>query len=115
MRFHRLATAVGLLAGFLLLLLYLTLSSAPAPPPTGIEHSAAAAQRACSSAVEERVEGARFPFSPTATYLGEARYRLRGFVDAGPRGERVRRNFTCVVSYRDGAYRTDSLEVWQSH
>jgi len=90
--------------------------STPAPPPTGVEHSARGAEEACADAVRERIDGARFPFGATATYLGEARYRMSGLVDAVLMGETVRRNYECVVEYAgSGAYRTDSVRVWQSH
>src|SRR5690606_35836617 len=103
-------------AGFVLLLLYATVVSLPSPPPTGVEHDAESAGHACAAAVRERVPDARFPFAANATYLGEARYRLNGQVDAVHAGETVRRNYECVVSYAgSGAYEADSLRLWQSH
>lgn len=107
---------IGLAALFVLVLLYATVVSMPEPPPSAEEHDALRAEQACADAVRERVEGARFPFAANAAYLGEARYRLSGVVDAPRGGELVRRNYECVVRYAPpGAYLTDSLRVWQSH
>lgn len=106
----------GLVAGFVLLLLYATVVSLPSPPPTGVEHDAEGAGRACTRAVRERVPDARFPFAANVTYLGEARYQLNGQVDAMRAGEMVRRNYECLVSYAgSGTYEADSLRLWQSH
>ena len=106
----------GLVAGFVLLLLFLTLISTPAPPPSGVEHDARGAARACEDAVRERVTGARFPFGANVTYLGDARYRLQGTVESPIGGETVRRNYECTVRYAGpDAYRADSVRVWQSH
>lgn len=107
--------ALGL-AGFGALLAYATLISLPDPPPSGVEHSAERAGDACVAAVAEEVEEPRFPFSANVTYLGEARYRLSGMVDAPEGREIIRRNYECVVRYTEiGSYRTDSLTLWQSH
>lgn len=105
----------GLIAGFVLLLLFLTLVSTPSPPPSGVAHDARGAGGECEDAVRRRVADARFPFSPTVTYLGDARYRLQGTVESEIGGETVRRNYECVVGYAGGAYRADSVRVWQSH
>lgn len=106
----------GLLAGFVLLLLFLTLVSTPAPPPSGAEHDARGAERECLDEVRERVQGARFPFGANVTYLGDARYRLQGTVESEIGGETVRRNYECLVGYAGGGgYRADSVRVWQSH
>jgi hypothetical protein len=112
---HRAMIAAG--AGvFVMVLGYLTLLSAPARPPTGIDHNAASAEASCRTAIGEQVADARFPFSGTAIYLGEARYRLQGTVEVPQAGEIVRRIYECVVSYTEtGSYRPDSVTVWQSH
>src|SRR5688500_747245 len=103
-------------AAFVAVLGYLTLATAPARPPTGIDPNAASAETRCRTAIEAQVEDAQSPFSGTATYLGEARYRLQGTVEVPLAAEIVRRNYECVVSYTEtGAYRADSVTVWQSH
>ncbi len=106
----------GVAAGFVLVLLFLTLVSSPAPPPSGVEHDARGAERECVGAVRGRLDGARFPFGANVTYLGDARYRLQGTVESVITGETVRRNYECVVQYAGaGGYRADSVRVWQSH
>jgi hypothetical protein len=112
-------SAVLLISGisvFVLVLLYLTIASMPPRPPTGIEHTVAGAEAECARAVGETVPGARFPFAATPEYLGEARYRLSGTVEAVMSNETVRRLYSCVVQYSElGTYRADSVAVWQSH
>jgi hypothetical protein len=103
-------------SGFVLVLVYLTLLSMPDAPPSGVAHSGRAAAEACVRAVQDSVAGARFPFSATVGYQGDARYRLSGTVESPLGGEVVRRNYECVVQYEDtGRYRADSVRVWQSH
>lgn len=105
----------GLGAGFVLVLLYLTVVSSPPPPPSGVAHTGGDAAAACERAVVEQVPDARFPFAANVAYLGEARYRLSGTVEAVLMGETVRRNYECVVTYAAGTYGADSIRVWQSH
>jgi hypothetical protein len=104
-------------AGFMGLLLYLSILTAPPAPPTGVAHSAGAAGEACVREVRTRHPEARFPFSPNVEYLGDARYRLTGTVEFPDRGEIVRRNYDCTISYvaDRGSYRPDSVAIWQSH
>lgn len=102
--------------GFAIMLFYLTLDSAPPSPPSGVEHSAADAERACRIELRDSVREPVFPFSATASYLGDSRYHLAGTIDATVAGEGVRRNYDCWVRYvGSGAYRTDSITLWQSH
>ncbi|MQA92163.1 MAG: hypothetical protein GEU90_18385 [Gemmatimonas sp.] len=109
----RWSAAIG---GGTLVLLYLTLNSLPDPPPTGIEHTADEAAVECEQAVADEVAGAHFPFPATATYLGDAEYRLDGTVEAEASGGVVRSNYECFVRFSEAnRYRTDSLTVWQSH
>ena len=106
----------GAAAAFVAILFYLTLESAPPNPPTGVEHNAASAERACRVAVRDSIPDAVFPFSANATYLGNASYHLTGTVDEAAGGGGIRRNYDCWIRFvGDGGYRTDSVTVWHSH
>lgn len=95
---------------------YVTLSAAPPGPPTGVDHNAQEAERACRVALRDSISDPIFPFSATPTYLGEGRYQLSGTVDAPVDGDGLRRNYECWVRFVEaGAYRTDSIQLWQSH
>jgi hypothetical protein len=107
--------AIAVIA-FVLVLMYSMIVTMPERPPTGVEHTAEEAAAECEESVGEGLQEARFPFAATATYLGDARYRLNGTVEADVSGERVRRNYECFVQYTEARrYLTDSLTVWQSH
>jgi hypothetical protein len=97
-------------------LYYLSLQMAPPGTPTGVEHSAKAAEQACVEAVRDTLPEGQFPFSATASYQGEGQYRLNGIVDTPSAMGTFRRNYTCLIRYTEsGTYRTDSLGLWQSH
>lgn len=103
-----------LFAGFLF---YMTLEYAPSSPPTGVDHSATAAEDYCQVAVRDSLGEVLFPFGANAEYLGESRYRLDGVVDYDDPGGPVRTNYECWVRYIPdvSTYRTDSINLWQSH
>ena len=108
------ATGGGLVA--ILILFYLTLEAAPDGPPTGVEHNVEGASAECLKAVTVQLPNAHLRFSPSATYLGDRRYRLEGTVDGISGEETVRRKYECLVRYSgSGLYQTDSVTVWQSH
>lgn len=95
---------------------YVALSSAPPGPPTGVDHNAQEAERACRLALRDSIPDPIFPFSATPTYLGEGRYQLSGTVDARGDGDGLRRNYECWIRFVEvGSYRADSIQLWQSH
>lgn len=100
---------------FVLLLLYATIRSTDTPlgQPSGDRE---AAELACRASVRSLVPQARFPFSANIARRADGRLSLSGSVDAGTKGQMVRRNYECLL-HQDpsGAYVADSVVVWQSH
>src|SRR5687767_4681554 len=108
-------SAAGVLAA-VVTLFFITLDAAPDGPPTGVEHDVTGASAECLRAVNGELPAARFPFSPTALYLGDRRYRLNGTADGEIGTETVRRSYECLIRYEgSGQYRADSVAVWQTH
>ncbi|HET7274882.1 MAG TPA: hypothetical protein VFI91_06860 [Longimicrobiaceae bacterium] len=107
---------VAIALGFIAVLLYATVTSTPEPPLGGASYNRQAAERVCTDAVSERIQGARFPFAAEAVLVGEGSYRLNGMVDSPASGDAVRRNYECVVQQVESdSYRTESVRIWQSH
>lgn len=101
--------------GFVLLLLYLSLTAGPAPD-TLASAEREAVGRACAAALELRLASARLPFPARTTELGGGRYRVEGMVDAPDGAEVVRRNYECAAGLdAAGTVRVDSVRLWQSH
>lgn len=116
MRRSAAAWAAGGAVAFAIVLLYATLSSRPAPPPADVRNQEQLAERACTRAVRERLEGARFPFPARVVVRGPGEYQVSGSVDASGASGTVRRNYECVARPgRAGRYPLESLRVWQSH
>ncbi len=103
-------------ACFTLVLLYATLRSAASPPDLSPEVRRAAVLE-CEEAVREDIADARFPFDPDMSEAPGGGLLLSGSVDFGSGITATRRNYECFLreSPATGAYRADSVEVWQSH
>ncbi|CAN5714546.1 hypothetical protein BH23GEM6_BH23GEM6_24410 [soil metagenome] len=101
---------------FVAILIHSTLGSTSTSRGHLREVDSAAASE-CRRAVREVVADGRFPFAANIEDLGEGRLQLSGTVDAGVGAESVRRNFECFLSHRSSSeeFRTDSVNVWQSH
>jgi hypothetical protein len=100
---------------FVLLLLYTTIQCTDTPLDQPTEDREAA-ELACRTSVRSRLPQARFPFSANVERHEDGRLLLSGSVDAGTKGQIVRRNYECLL-HQDpsGAYVADSIVVWQSH
>jgi hypothetical protein len=100
---------------FVLLLLYTTMQSTDTPLDQPTEDREAA-ELACRTSVRSRLPQARFPFSANVERHEDGRLFLSGSVDAGTKGQIVRRNYECLLHQdSSGAYVADSIVVWQSH
>lgn len=113
---RRLYPLVIAAACFAIVVIHTALRSATNPPDLSPEDRHVAV-RECEDAVQGDIPDARFPFDPDVSEVAGGGLLLSGSVDSGSGITATRRNYECFLrkSSASGAYRADSVEVWQSH